>query len=55
MSNNIWEELRSIKKDLDAIKMQLSMNNEAIESIEMELRFLQTELDYEARGNSSAG
>ena len=55
MSNNIWEELGSIKKDLDAIEMQLSMNNEAIESIEMELRFLQAELDYEARGNSSAG
>ncbi len=52
---DIWASLSQIKKDLDAIDMQLSMNNEAIESIEMELRFLQTELDYEARGNSSAG
>jgi hypothetical protein len=55
MTNNIWEQLGQIKKDLDSIDMQLAMNNEAIESIEMELRFLQTELDYEARGNSSAG
>jgi|694.fasta_scaffold10041_15 hypothetical protein len=55
MDNNIWDQLRAIKKDLDAIEMQLEMNTEAIESVEMELRFLQTELDYEARGNSSAG
>lgn len=55
MNNKVWEDLRSIKKDLDAIEMQLAMNSEAIESIEMELRFLQQELDYETRGNSSAG
>lgn len=46
MTNNIWEQLQQIKKDLDTIEMQLAMNNEAIESIEMELRFLQTELNY---------
>ena len=55
MTNDIWKQLQQIKKDLDIIDMQLAMNNEAIESIEMELRFLQTELDYEARGNSAAG
>ena len=44
---DIWEELRQIKKDLDAIDIQLAMNNEAIESIEIELRFLQTELDFQ--------
>ncbi len=49
--SDIWEELRQIKKDLDAIDMQLAMNNEAIESIEMELRFLQAELDYENEGH----
>jgi hypothetical protein len=48
---DIWEELRQIKKDLDAIDMQLAMNNEAIESIEMELRFLQTELDFQDEGH----
>lgn len=47
---DIWESLKQIKKDLDAIEMQLAMNNEAIESIDMELRFLQTELDYENEG-----
>lgn len=55
MTNDIWEQLKQIKKDLDTIDMELAMNNEAIESIEMELRFLQTELDYDTRGNSSAG
>lgn len=47
---DIWENLKQIKKDLDAIEMQLAMNNEAIESIDMELRFLQTELDFENEG-----
>jgi hypothetical protein len=49
--SDIWEELRQIKKNLDAIDMQLAMNNEAIESIEMELRFLQAELDFENEGH----
>lgn len=47
---DIWENLKQIKKDLDAIEMQLAMNNEAIESIDMELRFLQTEIDFENEG-----
>lgn len=55
MTNNIWNQLQQIKKDLDAIDMQLAMNNEAIESIEMELRFLQVELDSELWDDSSAG
>lgn len=48
MTSDVWKQLQQIKKDLDSIDMQLAMNNEAIESIEMELRFLQAELDYEA-------
>lgn len=47
---DIWENLKQIKKDLDAIEMQLAMNNEAIESIDIELRFLQTEIDFENEG-----
>ena len=47
--------LNSIKKDLDRIEMELAMNAEAMESIEMSLRFLQAELDYDLRGGSSAG
>lgn len=53
--DDVWQKLKEIKKDLDEIDMQLAMNGEAIESIEMEIRFLQTELDYESGGNSSAG
>lgn len=49
------EELDSIKKDLDRIELELAMNAEALESIEMSLRFLQAELDYDLRGGSSAG
>lgn len=53
--NDIWKQLKEIKQGLDNIDMELAMNAEAIESIEMELRFLQAELDYETKGNSSAG
>jgi hypothetical protein len=53
--SNIEEELSSIKKDLDRIDLELAMNAEAIESIDMSLRFLQAELDYDLRGGSSAG
>lgn len=45
--NDIFEELKSIKKALDEIDINLAMNSEAIESIEMELRFLEIELDNE--------
>jgi hypothetical protein len=53
--NSIWSQLHQIKKELDVIEMQLAMNFEAIQSIEMELKFLEIELDDEARGFSSAG
>jgi len=53
--NDFWNELSEIKRKLDQIEIELSMNAEAIESIEMNLRFLKEELDYELRGNSSAG
>ena len=46
--DDIWKQLSQIKKDLDSIETELQMNSEAIQSVEMELRFLQTELDYEA-------
>lgn len=46
--NDIWQQLKEIKKDLDAIELQLAMNSEAIEAIEMDLRFLQTELEHES-------
>lgn len=48
--DDIWQELKEIKKALDLIDLELAMNMEAIESIEMELRFLKAELDYENTG-----
>lgn len=48
MTNDIWKQLNDIKKELDSIELQLAMNSEAIESIELDLRFLQAELEYEA-------
>lgn len=46
--NDVWDKLKDIKKDLDAIDMELRMTAEGIESVEMELRFLQAELEHEA-------
>lgn len=43
----IEQELKEIKKLLDQVDMELQMNAEAIESIEMSLRFLMAEMDYE--------
>lgn len=45
--NDIFKELESIKKALDEIEINLAMNSEAIESIEMDLRFMEIELDNE--------
>jgi hypothetical protein len=40
-------ELEAVKKKLDQIETELVMNQEAIESIEIRLRLLKTELDFE--------
>lgn len=45
--DDIFKELESIKRSLDQIEIGLFMNAEAIETIEMDLRFLQIELDNE--------
>lgn len=45
---DIFKELQSIKKSLDEIEMNLAMNAEAIESIEMDLRFMEIELENES-------
>jgi hypothetical protein len=42
------QELAEINKKLDAIESELIMNQEAIESIEMRLRLLKIELDFES-------
>jgi chromosome segregation ATPase len=43
--DDLWEQLQAIKKDLDAVEMELAMNAEGIESIEMSLRLLRVELE----------
>lgn len=53
--NDIEKLVSDIKRDLDRIDAELMMNAEAIESIEMSLRFLEAEIDYEFWGDSSAG
>lgn len=42
------QELAEINRKLDAIESEIVMNQEAIESIEMRLRLLKIELDFEA-------
>ena len=49
--NDIFQELESIKKDLDRLEMGLAMNAEAIETIEMDIRFLEVELDNQLLNN----
>lgn len=44
--DDLWQKLQEIKKDLDAVEMELAMNAEAIESVEMQLRMMLIELDY---------
>lgn len=41
-------QLASIKQKLDQIETEVIMNQEAIESIEIRLRLLKTELDFES-------
>jgi hypothetical protein len=44
------KEIKEISQKLDAIEIELFMNQEAAESIEMDLRFLKAQLDYETEG-----
>ena len=46
--NDFETELEAVKKKLDQIETELIMNQEALESIEIRLRLLKTELDFEA-------
>ena len=46
--NDFEAELASVSKKLDQIEAEIIMNQEAIESIEIRLRLLKIELDFEA-------
>lgn len=44
------QELASITKKLDSLEIQIVMSQEAIESLEIRLRLLSTELDFDLEG-----
>jgi hypothetical protein len=46
--NNFEQELNKINKNLDRLELEIAMSQEALESIEIRLRLLNTELDFEA-------
>jgi predicted nucleic acid-binding Zn-ribbon protein len=48
--NEIEAEIAEINKKLDNLELEIAMSQEALESIEMRLRLLNTELDFEAEG-----
>jgi hypothetical protein len=49
-SENIWAEIAKINRELDRIDIELSMNREALQSIEIDLMLFKTELDYLTEG-----
>jgi hypothetical protein len=49
--NEFESEIAEINKKLDAIESEIVMNQEAIESIEMRIRLLKTELDFQIDRN----
>ena len=44
------QEIASINKKRDSLELEIAMSQEALESIEMRLRLLNTELDFETEG-----
>jgi hypothetical protein len=48
--NEFEEEIANINKKLDNLELEIAMSQEAVESIEMRLRLLYTELDFESEG-----
>jgi hypothetical protein len=45
------QELDKINKNLDRLELEIAMSQEALESIEIRLRLLNTELDFESEGS----
>jgi chromosome segregation ATPase len=48
--NDFEQELDKINKNLDRLELEIAMSQEALESIEIRLRLLNTELEFEADG-----
>jgi len=45
------QEIDKINKNLDRLELEIAMSQEALESIEIRLRLLSTELDFESEGS----
>ena len=48
--NDFEQEIDKINKNLDKLELEIAMSQEALESIEIRLRLLSTELDFETKG-----
>ena len=48
--NEFEAEIIEVSKKLDKLELEIAMSQEALESIEIRLRLLNTELDFEAEG-----
>jgi putative hemolysin len=49
--NEFEAELSEVSKKLDNLELEIAMSQEALESIEIRLRLLNTELDFETEGS----
>jgi hypothetical protein len=48
--NEFEAEVAELSKKLDRLELEIAMSQEALESIEIRLRLLNTELDFETEG-----
>jgi archaellum component FlaC len=48
--DDFQQELNKISDKLDNLELEIAMSQEALESIEIRLRLLSTELEFEAEG-----
>lgn len=49
--NEIEAEITEITRKLDNLELEIAMSQEALESIEIRLRFMNTELDFKIEGS----
>jgi hypothetical protein len=49
--NDFEAEIAEISNKLDRLELEIAMSQEAVESMEIRLRLLSTELDFEAEGS----
>ena len=49
--NEFEAEIAEINKKLDKLEFEIALSQEAVESMEIRLRLLSTELDFEAEGS----